>query len=699
MAVMLFGLGTMTTTAQDTPCAATGLTIGATTAADNSTATPDGVQASCWSDAAVEGDIWFSFIMPASGSANVLTTAGSNDDTQVAVYTSSTGDCSGTLTEVGCNDDISTTNYMSSADVCDLNAGDYCLIQVDGWQGTVGTFDILVTEIPPCTPPSCDASDCEAGSYVLAPPTAGICPDETTTMTTPSGMVIPADAECDASGALIFEPGPGATGGIDDTLTLFGVTFPYDFDRDLNGVLSANSLPVFGGTWYVRAAVYINFDGTVCDQTALTKEVTFYDIGEGPCDTAVACVAGTILNDAQTVCPGDSIDLTLSNGHDLPVPGDFYWFIDGITDTTLNYVYNFGNNPGFYQFVGDINALLIGSALPPLTPGDWLFTGANIDLTDTTICDITTNSAVITILDSLDAACGGTDCSAFDTAPVDLTKSFDPVGGVQDRVQVKWFKASPQVRYSDADAAMCDIKFWAKRNLDPVTGNPVGSAIVGPDTVNIVDAKKTYPGTTDPREIFKWPVKFRADGANNNKRAEPNIRYEWQVRCECGHDGNGPESPWSDVKIFNTPDFDTITGIYTPPPGEFFYEDIDTEEEVKSLNVVTRGAKLEIPSNLKKNNLGQLLLKKKMTRLTTKSILAPANIKLYPNPANDVLNIELDGEATYVRIMDMAGRVIHQERGLGNMLRLDISNLAEGMYSLELGVNGSVSHTPFIVKK
>ncbi|NNC82559.1 MAG: T9SS type A sorting domain-containing protein [Flavobacteriales bacterium] len=156
------------------------------------------------------------------------------------------------------------------------------------------------------------------------------------------------------------------------------------------------------------------------------------------------------------------------------------------------------------------------------------------------------------------------DCSVFDTAPVDLTKSFDPVDGVEDRVQVKWFKASPQVRYSDEDAAMCDIKFWPKRDLDPVTGDPIGPAYVAPDTVFINDKVKTYPGGA-PREIFKWPVKYRADGANNAKRAEPNIRYEWQVRCECGHDGNGQESPWSEIKIFNTPDFDPVTGINGSP--------------------------------------------------------------------------------------------------------------------------------------
>jgi hypothetical protein len=156
------------------------------------------------------------------------------------------------------------------------------------------------------------------------------------------------------------------------------------------------------------------------------------------------------------------------------------------------------------------------------------------------------------------------DCSAFTTAPVNLTKSFNPVNGIQDRVQLKWFKASPLIRYSDADAAMCDIKFWEKKALSPCTGAPIGALIVNPDTVLMQNVKKTYVDGS-PRGIFKWPVKFRsAADAPTAKKADANLRYGWQVRCECGHDGAGPESPWSDVKIFNTPDFDVATGIYAP---------------------------------------------------------------------------------------------------------------------------------------
>lgn len=263
--------------------------------------------------------------------------------------------------------------------------------------------------------------------------------------------------------------------------------------------------------------------------------------------------------------------------------------------------------------------------------------------------------------------CAGVDCSVFDTAPVDLTKSFDPVGGVQDRVQVKWFKEIPQVRYSDADAAACDIKFWPKRDLIPGTTTPTGPVIVAApsDTINIIDAKKFLPDGTSPREIFKWPVKFRADGANNTKRAEPNIRYEWKVRCACEH-GIGQESPWSAVKIFNTPDFDPTTGIYTPPPGSEFYSP------------------------------------------DAKSLKGPMDIQVYPNPSDGsrlalVFN-DPSSERFRLRLCDMTGREILIENFvLGKDLRYEMlmegQSLQSGTYSVQILTSSGILQKLIIVER
>ena len=134
--------------------------------ADNTGATPDGAQGSCLFDAEVENDIWYFFTAPSSGAVEIETyDTGGSDDTQIVVYSSSDGTCAGTLTEVGCNDDISGTDYMSLAEVSGLTAGDTYFVQVDGWQGTAGSFDMeirsvtVVTECPVPAAIICDNFD------------------------------------------------------------------------------------------------------------------------------------------------------------------------------------------------------------------------------------------------------------------------------------------------------------------------------------------------------------------------------------------------------------------------------------------------------------------------------------------------------------------------------------------------------------
>lgn len=161
-------------------------------------------------------------------------------------------------------------------------------------------------------------------------------------------------------------------------------------------------------------------------------------------------------------------------------------------------------------------------------------------------------------------------CPAFMTAPVDLTKSLQPVpfpNGVIDRVQVKWYKDSPHVKFAPSDSAACDIQFWPVRDLD------LNIPIQATDSSMIVD--RTKPG----QFFFKWPIKFQRSDV------QPLVRYKWRVRCAC-EEGNGPESPWSEVKIFNTPDFDPNTGIFSPSLSQ---------DETK--NEVVKRAKLSLFPN------------------------------------------------------------------------------------------------------
>ncbi|NND93957.1 MAG: T9SS type A sorting domain-containing protein [Flavobacteriales bacterium] len=234
------------------------------------------------------------------------------------------------------------------------------------------------------------------------------------------------------------------------------------------------------------------------------------------------------------------------------------------------------------------------------------------------------------------------DCVVFETAPVDLTKSFDPVNGVEDRVQLKFFKDSPQVAYASEDSAACDILFWKNRFLDPETGQVFGNPIQNPDSILLSQVQKT-----NNNPLFKWPVKYRADGANNAKRVDPNIRYQWKVRCYCKK-GLGPVSPWSATKIFNTPNFDTSTGVNT--------------------------------SGIQADNSSDF-----------KNVANTFKVDLYPNPTEGVLNLNYKtrkGDASTIMVMDMFGKVIYTEviLGLGDMMniQLDMSDLSVGNYILSI---------------
>jgi len=132
----------------DEMCGAEEIMMGTTISTDNTGMTADGPQAGCWFDADVESDIWFFFTAPASGAVEVETyDTGFNDDTQLAIYSSSDGTCTGDTMMVGCNDDISGSDYMSLVQAYGLTPGDTYFIQVDGWQGTSGAFDMSITEL------------------------------------------------------------------------------------------------------------------------------------------------------------------------------------------------------------------------------------------------------------------------------------------------------------------------------------------------------------------------------------------------------------------------------------------------------------------------------------------------------------------------------------------------------------------------
>jgi hypothetical protein len=132
--------------ANDNRCTATSITvnnpcilgtnIGATDGGDNDPSCQNG-------PANTENSVWYSFVATDDsitvnfGDGTLLTSLTS------AVYSSSSGNCSGVLSEIGC------TNNGSEIDLISLVIGQTYFIQVEGKADITGTFCIRVYETPP----------------------------------------------------------------------------------------------------------------------------------------------------------------------------------------------------------------------------------------------------------------------------------------------------------------------------------------------------------------------------------------------------------------------------------------------------------------------------------------------------------------------------------------------------------------------
>lgn len=118
----------------DTDC---NLTAGTTVGATNTTSVP---VPSCSS---YSKDVWYSFVAPASGSVQIMTTENSITDGGMSLY--SGPDCS-TLTEIDCDDD-SGPGYMPMISSIGLVAGDTYYVRFWKYSSGTGTFNICIVDV------------------------------------------------------------------------------------------------------------------------------------------------------------------------------------------------------------------------------------------------------------------------------------------------------------------------------------------------------------------------------------------------------------------------------------------------------------------------------------------------------------------------------------------------------------------------
>lgn len=123
------------------PCTAIAIDTGQCVLTDNTGFPGSGLIPNC--SQFKGGDIWFKMQVPSSGNLSFETKSGSINDTGIAVWKSRTCD---TLTITGCDDDAG-DGYLSFLPVYDLTPGQIIYIQLWGYGGAAGTFEICVKDL------------------------------------------------------------------------------------------------------------------------------------------------------------------------------------------------------------------------------------------------------------------------------------------------------------------------------------------------------------------------------------------------------------------------------------------------------------------------------------------------------------------------------------------------------------------------
>ncbi|MDX2248194.1 MAG: T9SS type A sorting domain-containing protein [Bacteroidia bacterium] len=165
--------------ANDNLCNAVSLTVDASCNGvpngdnTNSTAQAGEPLASCYVGG--PNSVWYSFVAPASGLVTITTDflIGTNDDTEIALYSLPGGNCNSpaTLVELGCSQDIDFFNFLSTIPTTPVTPGATYYVSVSGWQGTEGTFCVVVNSIvSPANDSLCNATALTVGAGCAGSP-------------------------------------------------------------------------------------------------------------------------------------------------------------------------------------------------------------------------------------------------------------------------------------------------------------------------------------------------------------------------------------------------------------------------------------------------------------------------------------------------------------------------------------------------
>ena len=73
-----------------------------------------------------------------------------------------------------------------------------------------------------------------------------------------------------------------------------------------------------------------------------------------------------------------------------------------------------------------------------------------------------------------------------------------------------------------------------------------------------------------------------------------------------------------------------------------------------------------------------------------------SNARIYPNPADNILNIESTMSIEKVTVYNLLGQEVISKSPNAELVTLDVANLQSGVYVVKTSINGNISSTRFI---
>jgi hypothetical protein len=92
--------------------------------------------------------------------------------------------------------------------------------------------------------------------------------------------------------------------------------------------------------------------------------------------------------------------------------------------------------------------------------------------------------------------------------------------------------------------------------------------------------------------------------------------------------------------------------------------------------------------------------------VSIEELMGLSNLTIYPNPASETAVISFDntlGNSFDIQLIDQLGRVIMSQNGVqasgSNLVTIDLTNLSDGLYSIQLTSNQNTISKRLIVRK